>query len=244
MQRRLTPELMDDPRVPRDELGRSLAYIRWVNRRLGGASALLAHLARWSRRWPRGRPISLLDIATGSADIPVFVRRWGLARGHDIRVTGVDLHETTLDFAREHVRRESRTDPRLAEGITLERADALKLADHYPPASFDYTHAGLFLHHLPDVPALTALSIMDKLARAGIVWNDLHRSPLHRKLVEFILVGTTAIVKHDARVSVEAGFTRAEVLNMARRIGATYATYHRPPLWYRFTLAGEKPGVW
>lgn len=244
MQRRLTPELMDDPAVPRDELERSLAYIRWVNRRLGGTAALLAHLNRWSRQWPSDRPLTLLDVATGSADIPVAVRRWGLARGVDIRVTAIDLHESTLDAARTHVSEQSAADPRIGEGITIERADALGLTERYKAESFDYVHAALFLHHLSDVQALTMLRIMDRLARAGIVWSDLHRSRLHRALVELILVGTPRIVRHDARVSVEAGFSPEEVREMARRVGADYARYHRMPAWYRFTLAGEKPGCW
>jgi 2-polyprenyl-3-methyl-5-hydroxy-6-metoxy-1,4-benzoquinol methylase len=244
MQRRLTPELMDDPGVARDELGRSLGYIRWVNRRLGGSAALLKHLARWSRKWPRDRAVTVLDLATGSADIPVAVRRWGLARGFDIRITGVDLHETTLEFAREHVAAESARDARIGEGITLERGDALRLTERFGAGSFDYVHASLFLHHLEDVEALTVLRIMDRVSRVGIVWNDLHRSRLHRALVEVILVGTPRIVRHDARVSVEAGFTQREVEAMARRVGAEYARYHRMPGWYRFTLAGERPGRW
>ncbi|MEC9373740.1 MAG: methyltransferase, partial [Planctomycetota bacterium] len=98
--RRLTPELMDDPGVDRAALAESLEYIRWVNRRMGGHAALLRHLKRWSARWPRDRAVTLLDMATGSADAAVAARRWGLDAGFDLRVTGIDLHETTLELAR------------------------------------------------------------------------------------------------------------------------------------------------
>lgn len=243
MRRRLTPELMDDPAVGREDLGSSLRYIRWVNRRLGGSAALLGHLSRWSKGWPRDRPVTLLDVATGSADIPVAVRRWGLSRGFDIRVTGVELHEATLAFAREHVSAESARDGRIGAGVVLEGGDALRLGDRFKPGSFDYVHAGMFLHHLNEVEALTVLRIMDRLAKRGLVWNDLHRSRLHRLLVEAVLVGMPVIVRHDARVSVEAGFTRREVEEMARRVGVEGARYHRAPGWYRFTLTGERAGV-
>ncbi len=227
--------MMDDPGVARDELSRSLAYIRGVNRWLGGARALLALLSRWSVRWPKDRPVTLLDVGTGSADIPVRARSWAEGRGLDLRITGVDLHETTLDLAREHVGGR--------EGITLERCDARRLMDRFEPGSFDYVHAGLFLHHLPFIEVLTVLRIMDRLARVGIVWNDLVRSRLALAAAHLITIGTPEIVKHDARVSVRAGFTRAEVRDFAQRVGIDYARY-RTVLLHRFTLAGEKPGSW
>lgn len=231
---------MDAPEVDRAALSAALGYLRWVNRRMGGAAALIARLSDWSRTWTPGRPVTLLDIATGSADIPIAVRAWALSRGHDVRITAVDLHDTTLDLAREHVAEASRRDPRLGEGITLERADALKLADRFKPASFDYVHAALFLHHLPDVPALTVLAVMHKLCAHGLVWSDLHRSWFQRAAVSLAASGAGPIVRHDARVSVEAGFTKAEALDMARRVGIERPRYRRPPLWYRFTLTGEK----
>src|SRR6185369_6131668 len=100
MQRTLTSELMDDPDVPRQELGRALWYIRAVNRRLGGVKALLSHLKAWSVRWPKDVPITLLDVATGSADLPLAAWRWAKGAGFDLRVTAIDKHGETLEFAK------------------------------------------------------------------------------------------------------------------------------------------------
>lgn len=238
---------MDDPQVDASALRAALGYLRWVNRRLGGTGALMRNLRRWSRRWPRAGEgvVTLLDVATGSADIPVEARRWALRAGYDLRIVGIDLHEGTLALAREYVAEESKHDPEIAAGIELRRLDARRLVDELGPNSFDYVHAGLFLHHLPDIEALTMLRIMDRLARRGIVWSDLHRSRLHRACAAVFAMGKPAIVRHDAVVSFEAGFTRAEALDMARRVGvAPWAHYHRAPLWYRFTLAGERRGAW
>jgi len=234
---------MDDPSVDRGELARSLAYLRWVNRRMGGARALLAHLERWSRRWPRAGEgvVTLLDIATGSADIPVLIRRWALARGYDLRITAVDIHERTLDEARRFVAQASLDDPRIAQGIDLRSADAHRLIDDFGPGAFDYSHAALFLHHLPDIEVLTVLRIMDRLARRGLVWSDLHRSPLHLAIMRLMVARKPPIIRHDAVVSVQAGFTKRDVHDIARRVGiASWTRYRRPPLWYRFTLAGER----
>lgn len=238
MPRRRTPELMDAPDAPRAQLEVALKYIRWVNRRMGGAGALLRHLSAWSARWPRNRPITVLDIATGSADVPLAARAWAKGRGFDLRVTAVDLHPTTLQIARERVREAGEE-----SAVTILQSDALNLMSLFEPDSFDYVHAGLFLHHLSDLQALTMLRIMDRLARAGIVWNDLVRSPAYRALVHVILIGQPEMVRHDARVSVEAGFTSAEVMDMARRLDLGFTRYRRV-LGYRFTLAGERPGAW
>src|SRR5262245_25584663 len=167
MRRLVTPEFMDDPNAEREELALALRYLRRLNARMGGVSALIGRLQAWSARWPRDRPITLLDIGTGSADIPLAARAWAARRGFDLRVTGLDLHATTVALAREHVAD--------AEGVIVVQGNALALGGMFEAGSFDYVHAGLFLHHLKEIEVLTALAAMDRVARAGIVWNDLYR---------------------------------------------------------------------
>lgn len=247
MERRLSREMMDDPNVDRAALAESLVYLRWVNARLGGASALIRRLGAWSGSWPRAGAgvVTLVDVATGSADVPVAARRWALSRGFDLRIVGVDVHEATLEEARRYVGCESQGDPRIGEGIELRRIDARELVNTFGAGSFDYAHAGLFLHHLPDIEVLTVLRIMDRLARRGLVWSDLHRSRIHRAIARLAVAGKPEIVRHDAVVSFEAGFTKRETIEIARRVGVgTWTRYRRPPLWYRFTLSGERPGAW
>ena len=227
---------MDRPDVDPAALRTSLAYIRKVNRRLGGVDALLRHLKRWSVHWPRDRAVTLLDVGTGSGDLPVAARRWAERAGFDLRVTGIDLHEQTLAAARDFVGDR--------DGIELLHADATQLMDLFEPASFDYVHAGLFLHHLSELRLMTVLRIMDRLAARGIVWNDLVRTRIGYAAIQLITLGKPEIVRHDARVSVLAGFTKAEVLDLAHRVGIDYAGYRSSLLTHRFTLAGEKPGCW
>jgi hypothetical protein len=236
MQRTLTPELMDDPNVPRDQLAISLHYIRRINRSLGGESSLMRHLRAWSVNWPKDRPVTLLDVATGSADLPLAAVRWARSRGHDLRVTGIDKHRETLALAREHVADETRVQLRQADALTLDRV--------FPPDSFDYAHAGLFLHHLPDDQVVTVLRHMSTIARRGIIWNDLVRSKTGYRVIRLLTVGKPHIIKHDARVSVLAGFSRAEAESLAFRAGVGYATYTWRVLTHRFTIAGEKPNAW
>lgn len=241
MPRVLTPELMDAPDARREDLDRALRFIRAINRRLGGARALIDRLSRWSARWPAGRPITLVDVGTGSADIPVAARRWALARGHDLRITAIDAHETTLDLAREHLDAQP---AEVREGINLVRADALRLVDACAPGSHDYAHAGMFLHHLQDIEAMTVLAMMDRVALRGLVWNDLSRSAFARLGVRALTMAASPMVRHDARVSVDAGFTKREAVDLAQRVGLGYCRYHGMFLAQRFIVAGERPGAW
>jgi len=233
MRRVVVGELMDEPGVDPAELDRALAYIRTVNRRLGGVSALLSHLERWSARWPTGATISLLDVATGSADLPLAARRWAAERGFDLRVTATDKHAETLALARQHAAH----DP----GVTLVEGDALHLEDQFGPASFDYVHAGLFLHHLPTALVTPMLRGMHRVARRGIVWNDLVRSRVGHAVITVATLGEPRMIRHDARASVRAGFTRAEATMHAHAAGIAYGAYAWNLFTHRFTVAGEKP---
>ncbi|MEM7756351.1 MAG: methyltransferase domain-containing protein [Planctomycetota bacterium] len=232
-----TKELMDDPAIDREQLDRALGYIRAINRRLGGVSALLRHLQLWSLRWPKDRRITMLDLGTGSADLPVAARNWAVQNGFDLWITGVDNHAGTLDAARRHAAD--------TEGVDLVEADALTIGDTYGPGSFDYVHAGLFLHHMPsDEEVVRVLSMMHRLARAGIVWNDLVRTRLGMVAINMMTVGQPEMIKHDARVSVRAGFTRREARLLAEQAGIDYASYRWRVFTHRFTIAGERPGAW
>ena len=237
MPRVLTPELMDQPDAPREELDQSLRFIRRVNVALGGVSAVTRHFNRWSKRWPKDKPITILDLGTGSADIPVALHTWGTARGFDIRTTGIDVHPTTLALAREYVRAAKGED-----AITLLELDARTAFHQFGVASFDYVHAGMFLHHFSDVEVMTLVRIMDRIARRGIIWNDLVRSPIAAAGIRVLTARATPIVRHDARVSVTNGFTKREVLDVARRLDLKYCGYAASLLTQRFTLAGEKHG--
>ena len=224
-------EMMDDPAVDRGELDRSLRFIRGVNRRLGGTAATVGHLRRWSAHWPAGAVVRVIDLGTGSADIPLAIVRWARGRGLRVHVTAVDAHPTTLDLAREHVG----DDP----DIELVCADALKLMDRFEPAAFDYAYAGMFLHHLDDIEVLTVLRIMDRLTTRGLIWNDLVRGPVEAVAIRLLTLGRSAMVRHDGAVSVAAGFTRREVMDIARRVGLSNVEYRRH-LFGRFTLVSTE----
>jgi ubiquinone/menaquinone biosynthesis C-methylase UbiE len=229
--RRREPEWMDDAGVDADQLRRSLRFIRRVNSLFGYTRATLAHLERFSRKWKPGERISIVDFATGSADVPLAIGGWADRRGFDVRVVGFDFHETTA--------REARDAAAGAETrVRIVRADVLNLP--FEDRSFDYAITSMFLHHLSDDDAAAVLAAMTRVARRGIIAADLLRRRRAYAWITLFTLASNPMVRHDARVSVAQAFTREEILALRDRAGAHFAQYHEH-FGHRFVLAGEKP---
>ena len=226
--RRREHEWMDAPDVDPAELRRSLKFIRAVNTALGYTRATLHHLERFSRAWLPSQTITLIDFATGSADIPAAILRWATRRGHDVRIVGVDLHAITAAEAARRV-----NDSR----FEVVRADVLDLP--FEPGSFDYALTAMFLHHLDDDQVVRVLAAMNRVARRGIIAADLLRNRRAYAWISLFTSMSSPMLKHDARVSVAQAFSRDEVLELRRRAGIGYAEYFRH-FGHRFVLAGEK----
>jgi len=228
--RRRTNEWIDAPDADPGELRRSLRFIRRVNRLFGYTRSTLGHLERFSRRWKPGETIHILDVATGSADVPRAILRW-VGRHplkFDVRVVANDRHATTAREARLQS-----PGPRLH----IVRADALDLP--FADGSFDYALTSMFLHHLDDADAVRVLGQMSRVARRGIIAADNLR---HRRAYAWITLFTAfagPMVRHDARASVAQAFTKPEVLRLRDRAGLDFAQYYRH-FGHRFVLAGEK----
>jgi hypothetical protein len=60
------------------------------------------------------------------------------------------------------------------------------------------------------------------------------------RVVRLLTLGMPRIIKHDARVSVQAGFTQEEAEALTARAGISYAKYSWRVITHRFTIAGEK----
>jgi ubiquinone/menaquinone biosynthesis C-methylase UbiE len=229
----LEPEWMDAPAADPRQLERSLGYIRRVNRLFGYTRATLWHLEQLSRGWTPGQRVRILDVATGSADVPRAILRWAGRRGFDVRVVGIDLHQRTVDAAVAACARAG-SDP---STLHVVQADALRLP--FPNASFDYATTSMFLHHLETDAAEAALLEMARVSRRGVIVSDLLR---HRRAYAWITVLTllaNPMVRHDARLSVAQAFSREEVIRLRDRAGLGFATYHTH-FGHRFVLSGER----
>lgn len=226
--RRRQSEWMDEEGVDPGELRAALEFIRRINSLLGYTRATLAHLKRFSRSWKKGERIEILDLATGSADIPRAILKWAAQAGHDVHIVGVDRHPVTVRQAEEG-------EPNAR--LKIVQGDVFDLP--FQAGSFDYVLTAMFLHHLEDHEVVEVLRTMGRLARRGVIVADLLRHYRAYAWVCLFTAFSTPMVRHDARVSVGQAFSKKEVLQLRDEAGINFAQYYRH-FGHRFVLSGEK----
>ncbi len=217
--RRVTPERMDDPNLPRLEHDRALTGLARLNRLSGSAGIVWRAIADLLPSSPP--PLRLLDVATGGGDVVVALARRAERRRKTLAVTGCDVSAVALAHAARRLQSAG-----VHGSVRLVRADAIR--DELP-AGHDVVVTSLFLHHLDDATIITVLRRLAAAARRRVVVNDLERGWLNRVLVGLAgrLVTRSPVVHEDGPRSVRAAFTRAELLDLARRAGLDDAVVRR-----------------
>ena len=193
------------------ELAQSLGHVASVNRWLGGVSAVTRYVKPLIEE--RGS-VHLLDVATGSADIPLRIARWARQHGHRVRITASDVHPQMLELARQRCR--------AYPEISIETADALQLP--YAHDAFDATILSLALHHFDERQQLRVLREMIRVTSGVILVNDLERTWLNylgARLLAATWWRRNRLTRHDGPLSVRRSFTRAELEEIGRRAGLT-----------------------
>ncbi len=220
-------EFLDEDDTDPRELERALGFIRKINSALGYTRSIIHHLKRFSRSWNPGQRIDIIDLATGSADIPRAILQWAETNHFDMHIVAVDRHPITVRAAAQS------HDPRLQ--IVQADVFALPFADK----SFDYALTAMFLHHLDEDGIVNVLQSMDRLARRGIIAADLLRHRRAYLWIKLLTIFSSRMIRHDASVSVAQALIDPEVLALRDQAGLSYATLHRH-FGHRFVLAGEK----
>jgi 2-polyprenyl-3-methyl-5-hydroxy-6-metoxy-1,4-benzoquinol methylase len=222
-------ELMDEPDADPETLERSLRDLRRVNRWLGGRRSALHLLDGLLQGRPPGR-YRLLDVATGSGDLPLAFAARARRRGYRVEVAGLDLHPATAGVAR------IRGGGRLAVVV----GDALRIpvADR----SVDFVLCSTALHHFDGEDAVEVVRELDRVARHGFVVGDLLRSLpayLGARLLAATLWRRNAFTRHDGPLSVRRSFTVPELEAVARSAGLAGWRVRRHPL-FRLSLVVDR----
>lgn len=230
------PELIDSVAPSDRDFAASFGDIARVNRYLGGTRAVFGALAPLIAALPSApRPVTLLDVATGSGDIPRAIvqqaRRGGWG-GRPVRVVATDNHPKVLALAR----RSCLPYPE----ITIEKADAFALP--YADRSFDIALCSLAFHHFGFEDAVRALRELGRVARTGFIVNDLVRDWAACGLIWLLtrLLRANRLTRHDAPLSVLRAFTPDEYVRMAHAAGISSYKIRTAP-FFRAVLVGAQP---
>lgn len=197
-------ELIDDPIDSLQELEESFQDIEAANRWLGGFRALKAGALRHGVH-------DVLDVGTGSADMPRELLRAARARGRSLRVVCTDVNPAMLEVARLR----GAADP----ALSFAREDGTALT--YPDAAFDAAMCNLSLHHFDERSAVLMLRELRRVSRVTPVVTDLRRSRVAWALAWVLsrLHSRNRLTRHDAPMSVLRAYTPSEAIDLARRAG-------------------------
>ena len=146
MKRRFNPaelELMDRPQPVSAELERDLENIRELNRWFGSYALISLFLSRWIKA---GSSLRIVDLATGSSDIPRLIAEYGRKVGAELRIDALDRQSATLEIAK-------KLSARYPE-ITFVEGNLLEWDATEP---YDLVFCTLALHHFSDDDAVRVL---------------------------------------------------------------------------------------
>ena len=206
------PELMDQPGLKFAEHVKALRGLRRINRLSRTSAVLWRPMARLANQaGTAGRPIRVLDLASGGGDTPIALARRAAGAGLPVEIDGCDLNPQAVRYAQEQAD---------DQGVRV-RFFVLDALSATIPADYDIVCCSLFLHHLAEADAIVLLQKMAAAARRLVLVDDLIRGRWGYVLA---LCGTrllsgSRVVHVDGPRSVLAAFTPGEVGELAERAG-------------------------
>ena len=223
--RRDDPELMDAPGLPEEEVEDAYRVLRLVNKQLGNLRAIRREFLRFVDEDKVGRDeITVLDVGSGSGDIPEAIRR--MVPDRSIQALALDRDPTAVASA-------------ARRSLDVVRGDALRLpfADH----SIDLVMAVKFAHHFQGPALDRLLSEMARVARHRVVVLDIRRHWFaYWGFVAWSCIFTSnRLVRYDGPLSVLRGFTTEELKASTIHLDGFQWTVRRY-LGFQIALVGRR----
>jgi len=200
-------EMMDRPQPVSTELGRDLERLRQLNRWFGSHRLVSIFMRRWILP---GVQLRVIDLATGSGDIPRFVVDHARRMGAQIEIDAVDQQPATLEIAR----RFSAEYPEISY-------HAANVLEWDCAQGYDISLCSLALHHFSDDDAVKLLRRCGALSKRFVLVSDLRRGFLLRAGVYMLtaLFFREPMTRFDARLSAERAFSFVEMRELATQAG-------------------------
>jgi len=192
---------MDDFSIQDERIGEALSELKIINKYLGGISTTKSALKYFAES---GKvKLKILDIGSGSSDNLIAAKN----RYPELQILSLDKNLSVLSNSKN-----------LFKKIN---ADAFSLP--FKNNSCDIIHSALFLHHFTEEQIQILLKEFLRIARKGIIINDLQRSRFALLGIKIltVLFSKSEMVKNDGPLSVKRGFTRQEILKLLADVGVT-----------------------
>ena len=228
-------EFLDRPDCDPTLAASSYRFMETVNCYFGGIRTVRRFLAAETAGRHAGAPLRILDIGSGSCDIPLAMSRWARAHGIPLHFTCLEMAGHAVDIARRQLARAG--DP----AVQLLQEDVLT---HQPAEPYDLAVASMCFHHFSNAQILTLLQRLRGFVLNSVLINDLRRSRLASLAARLLLAdtGTPAGVRHDALLSIRRGFKISELSTLLRQLDSVTVSVE-PARWFRIAaIIRFKPG--
>jgi 2-polyprenyl-3-methyl-5-hydroxy-6-metoxy-1,4-benzoquinol methylase len=218
------PEMMDRPQPVSAELKRDLHNLRQLNKLFGSHALVMSFIRRWIQP---GKHVRIVDLATGSGDIPRLVVDYARSIGAMVEIDALDQQSATLEIAKSL----SADYPE----ISYHNANILEWQSSKP---YDVAHCSLALHHFSHHDAVRLLRHARELSQRFVLVSDLRRGLLATVGVYLLtaLIFREPMTRYDGRASAARAFSYGEFLDLAADAGWKgfgYGKFHfaRQAIW-------------
>src|SRR5215472_6603531 len=200
-------EMMDRPQPVSPELERDLQRLRQLNRWFGSYHLV----SMFTRRWIMpGAQMRVVDLATGSGDIPRLLVDYARRIGAQVKVDAVDQQAATVEIARSLSTEYPEISYQVANILECDCAQG-----------YDIAVCSLVLHHFSDDDAVKLLRRCRELSKRFVLVSDLRRGFLLQAGVYMLtaLIFREPMTRFDARLSAERSFSFGEMRELATKAG-------------------------
>ncbi len=152
----------------------------------------------------------VVDLATGSGDIPRLIARYARSIGTIVTIDAMDQQPATLEIARQ-------LSVNYPEISFVEQ----NILEFEPPDSYDVVLCSLVLHHFSEGDAVRVLRRCRELSRKFVLVSDLRRGLLATIGVYLLtaLIFRNPMTQYDGRASAARAFSFHEFHSLAEHAG-------------------------
>lgn len=207
MNRSYTKELLDEDDIPFPHIKKNMQELETINTLLGGHRITLKGLKKLIGN---RKQIHICEVGCGGGDNIKAMIRWCDNKKIKAIFTGIDIKETCIDYARENLAGH--------DNIHWIRSDYKDVIFNNKP---DIIFSSLFCHHFTDEELIDIVRWKMEHSALGFFINDLHRNPIAFYAIKILtgIFSSSYLVKNDAPLSVQRGFSKQDWLNIFERAG-------------------------
>lgn len=197
---------MDRPQPVSAELESDLRNLRQLNRYFGSYRLIEYFLRRWLKS---GAKMRIVDLATGSGDIPRLIVDHARKIDAEVTIDAIDQQASTIEIAR---------------GLSRDYPEIEFIPDDvltFSREPYDMVLCSLALHHFAEDDAVALLKHCRALSKRYVLVADLCRGWQATAGVHLLtaLVFREKMTQVDARLSAARAFSFAEMRSLAERAG-------------------------